>query len=203
MRGRDGGLSRCQARARRRIYAGAMYPERSSFIRPPHRHAQGRSGPSFWLARAQLARRRCGAQASLDLLQTANPGSYPRCTQLYARRLEAQGKYKEALDEYRFSSAPSRRRSALPLCALLRLTGATDEARAAFNEVVKSLDGARGIIARTERVGEIAKRIWLRSNSVRGFVAFCASISSASALDRACTGARVFLPVFAFGGIAC
>ncbi len=116
----------------------------------------------FGLARAQLATGNgAGAQASLDLLQSANPGFVSNdAHMLYARALEAQGKYSEALDEYRslkrtFPGEEARCRYA----QLLRLTGATDEARAAFREVIKSLDGAPRHYRREQKEwSEVAER---------------------------------------------
>jgi hypothetical protein len=116
----------------------------------------------FGLARALLASGDgAGAQASLDALQSANPGYVSNeAHMVYARALEAQGQYKEALQEYKaltrtFPGEEARCRYAL----LPRTTGATDEARTVFQEVVKMLDGAPKHYRREQKGwGEIAKQ---------------------------------------------
>jgi hypothetical protein len=97
------------------------------------------------LARAQFfAGDGAGAQASLDAVQTVDPNfASPDAHLLYARALELQGKDQEALDEYRrlvryFPGEEARCRLAM----LLDKTGAREEARNIFAQVLKSLDGA-------------------------------------------------------------
>lgn len=116
----------------------------------------------YGLARAQLADGDgAGAQATLDSLQAANPGYVSNDAHLtYARALEAQGKHREALEEYKtlirtFPGEEARCRYA----QLLHRTGAVDEARAMFREVLKSLEGAPRHYRREQREwGEIAKK---------------------------------------------
>ncbi len=97
------------------------------------------------LARAQfLDDDAAGAQASLDALQVADPSFVSGDAHLlYARALEAQGKSEDALAEYRrlvpyFSGEEARGRFAM----LLEKTGARDEARMIYQEILKLLDGA-------------------------------------------------------------
>jgi len=116
----------------------------------------------YGLARAQLANGDgFGAQASLDALQAANPGFVSNeAHMVYARALEAQGKFKEALDEYKaltrtFPGEEARCRYA----QLLMHTGDKHEARAVFQEILKMLDGAPRHYRRDQKEwGEIAKR---------------------------------------------
>ena len=113
------------------------------------------------LARAQFqAGDGAGAQASLDALQKADPSFVSADAHLlYARALELQGKDNEALDEYKrlvryFPGEEVRCRYAM----LLQKTGALDEARPLFAEIVKSLDGAPGHYRRAQKEwGNIAK----------------------------------------------
>jgi hypothetical protein len=116
----------------------------------------------YGLARSQLASGDgAGAQASLDALQAANPGFASNDAHLtYARALEAQGKYAEALDEYNALIRTFPGEEARCRCAqLLQLMGARDEAHAMFREVLKSLDGAPRHYRREQREwGEIAKK---------------------------------------------
>ena len=116
----------------------------------------------YGLARAQLAQGDgAGAQATLDSLQAANPGfASNEAHMTYARALEAQGKNREALAEYRalirtFPGEEARCRYG----QLLQSTGALEEARAVFREVLRSLDGAPRHYRREQREwGEIAKK---------------------------------------------
>jgi hypothetical protein len=97
------------------------------------------------LARAQFASGDgVGAQASLDALQAADPNfQSAEAHLLYARALELQGKDQEALEEYRkltryYSGEEARCRYAM----LLQKTGAVEDARAIFQQILKFLDGA-------------------------------------------------------------
>jgi hypothetical protein len=116
----------------------------------------------FGLARTQLANGDgAGAQASLDTLQTANPGYVSNDAHMvYARALELQGKHSEALVEYKaltktFSGEEARCRYAL----LLRLTGATEQSRDVFREILKLLDGAPRHYRREQKEwGDIARQ---------------------------------------------
>ena len=116
----------------------------------------------FGLARTQFASGDgFGAQATLDSLQTANPGWVSNDAHLlYARALEAQGKHTEALAEYKtlirsFPGEEARCRYAL----LLRLTGATEDARVVFQEILKLLDGAPRHYRREQKEwGDIARQ---------------------------------------------
>lgn len=113
------------------------------------------------LARAQfLSGDGAGAQASLDTLQRADPNFVSADGHLlYARALELQGKDTDALAEYKrlvryFPGEEARCRYAL----LLQKTGAVEDARALFAEIVKLLDGAPRHYRRAQREwGEIAK----------------------------------------------
>jgi hypothetical protein len=114
------------------------------------------------LARAQfLNGDPAGAQASLDALQAADPSFVSgEAHLLYARALEEQGKEGEALAEYRrlvpyFSGEEARARLGL----LLDRTGAHDEARTVFQQVVKLLDGAPPRYQKAQKEwGDIARR---------------------------------------------
>jgi hypothetical protein len=85
-----------------------------------------------------------GAQQALDALRAANPDWVsPDAHLLYARALEGQGKTAEALEDYEaltryFPGEEARCRYAL----LLQKEGRVQEARAIFEEVVKSVEGA-------------------------------------------------------------
>jgi hypothetical protein len=102
-----------------------------------------------------------GAQASLDVLQAADPKFVSEEAHLiYARALEAQGKNEEALAEYRklvayYSGEEARTRYAM----LLEKTGSRDEARIVYQQVVKSLDGAPSRYRGAQKEwGDIARR---------------------------------------------
>jgi hypothetical protein len=141
----------------------AMYPEAVDLYRSALT-GMHRDDPVllFGLARALLASGDgAGAQSSLDALQAANPGYVSNDAHMvYARALEAQGKYKEALEEYKaltraFPGEEARCRYA----QLLRMTGATDEARAVFHEILNMLDGAPLHYRREQKEwGEIARK---------------------------------------------
>lgn len=113
------------------------------------------------LARAQfLSGDGAGAQASLDALQKVDPNfASEDAHMIYARALEMQGKDREALDEYRklaryFAGEEARARYAM----MLQKLDATDEARAVFQEIVKSLDGAPRHYRRAQKEwGDIAR----------------------------------------------
>lgn len=114
------------------------------------------------LARAQfLSGDAAGAQASLDALQAADPSFVSGDAHLlYARALEEQGKVEEALTEYRrlvpyYSGEEARARFAL----LLEKTGAHDESRAVYQEIVKLLDSAPSRYRKAQREwGDIARK---------------------------------------------
>jgi len=116
----------------------------------------------FGLARVQFATGDgAAAQATLDALQAANPNWASNDAHLlYARALEAQGRYGEALDEYKslvrtFSGEEARCRYA----QLLRLTGKTEESRAVFQEILKMLNGAPRHYRREQKEwGDIARQ---------------------------------------------
>ncbi|MEJ1968917.1 MAG: tetratricopeptide repeat protein [Rhizomicrobium sp.] len=114
------------------------------------------------LARAQfLGGDPAGAQASLDALQAADPSFVSADAHLlYARALEGQGKTEDALTEYRrlvpyYSGEEARARLGL----LLEKTGQRDEARAVYQQIVKSLDGAPGRYQKAQKEwGDIARK---------------------------------------------
>lgn len=114
------------------------------------------------LARAQfLSGDGAGAQASLDALQAADPNfASPDAHLLYARALELQDKDTEALAEYKrlvsyFPGEEARCRCAM----LLKKLGADAEARALFQEILRSLEGAPRHYRRAQREwGSIAKQ---------------------------------------------
>ena len=114
------------------------------------------------LARAQfLSGDAAGAQASLDALQLADPSFVSGDAHLlYARALEGQGKFDEALDEYRrlvsyYTGEEARARFAM----LLEKTGAPDEARSVYQQILKFLDGAPARYRKAQKEwGDIAKR---------------------------------------------
>lgn len=113
------------------------------------------------LARARfLAGNGQGAQAALDTLRKADPAYMAADEQLlYARALELQGQDADALAAYKkvvpfFAGEEARCRYAM----LLQKTGAVDQARALFAEIVKSLDGAPGHYRRAQKEwGAIAR----------------------------------------------
>lgn len=114
------------------------------------------------LARARLfSGDGAGAQAALDSLQKSEPSLVGADEQLlYARALEMQGKDAEALAQYRkvvptFPGEEARCRCAM----LMKKMGMQDEARALFQEILKSLDGAPGHYRRAQREwGNLAKQ---------------------------------------------
>lgn len=114
------------------------------------------------LARAQfMSGDPAGAQASLDALQAADPNfASADAHLLYARALEGQGKNNEALAEYRrligyYSGEEARARFG----QLLVKMGQRDEARAVYQQVVKSLDGAPSRYQKAQKEwGDIARR---------------------------------------------
>lgn len=114
------------------------------------------------LARAQfLNGDPAGAQASLDVLQAADPSFVSGDAHLlYARALEAQGKNDEALAEYRrlipyYSGEEAKARMGM----LLEKTGQRDEARTIYQQVVKSIDGAPPRYQKAQKEwGDIARR---------------------------------------------
>ena len=124
------------------------------------------------LARAQfLSGDAAGAQASLDVLQAADPGFVSADAHLlYARSLEEQGKHDEAKDEYRrlvryFPGEEARCRYAM----LLDRTGASAEAKAVYAEIVKSLDGAPRHYRNVQREwGDIARAALRRRDEPSG-----------------------------------
>jgi hypothetical protein len=117
---------------------------------------QFRDDPALLLGLAKarfLADDGAGTQASLDALQKADPAFVSEDAHLlYARALELQGKNAEALDEYKklvpyFAGEEARCRYAM----LLQKTGAVDQARALFAEILKSLDGAPSHYRRAQK----------------------------------------------------
>jgi hypothetical protein len=114
------------------------------------------------LARAQfLNGDPAAAQASLDALQAADPNFVSgEAHLLYARALEEQGKEDEALVEYGrlvpyFSGEEARARIGL----LLDRTNRRDEARAVYQQRVKSLDGAPSRYQKAQKEwGAIARK---------------------------------------------
>lgn len=105
-----------------------------------------------------------GAQAALDKLQKSDPSFISPDEQLlYARALELQRKDIEALAAYRrvvpiFPGEEARCRYAM----LLSRTGAVEEARAYFQEILKSLDGAPRHYRRAQREWADIARAGLR-----------------------------------------
>lgn len=98
------------------------------------------------LARAQLLiGNAAGAQATLDVLQAADPNfQSEEAHMIYARALEAQGKSDEALAEFKrlvryAGGEEARARTAL----LLEKMGRSDEAREIYEQIVKNLDHAQ------------------------------------------------------------
>lgn len=142
----------------RRDYAGAVavYQEAAQ--------GQFKDDPALLmgLARAHfLNGDPAAAQASLDALQAADPSFVSgEAHLLYARALEEQGKEDEALIEYRrlvpyFPGEEARARMGL----LLDRTGAKDEARAVFAQIIKQLDGAPSRYQKAQKEwGDIARR---------------------------------------------
>jgi hypothetical protein len=116
----------------------------------------------FGLARAQfMSGDAVGAQASLDVLQRADPNfSSADAHLLYARALEAQAKDAEALEEYKklvryYAGEEARARYGL----LLKKVGRMREARAIFEEVLRLLDGAPSRYRRAQKQwGEVARQ---------------------------------------------
>jgi len=114
------------------------------------------------LARAQfLSGDAVGAQESLDALQVADPSFVSGDAHLlYARALEEQDKIDEALGEYRrlvpyYSGEEARARFAM----LLEKTGARDEARTIYQQILKLLDGAPSRYQKAQKEwGDIAKK---------------------------------------------
>jgi hypothetical protein len=113
------------------------------------------------LARAQLLIGNApGAQATLDLLQAADPNfQSEEAHMIYARALEAQGKDEEALAEYKTlaryaGGEEARARTAL----LLEKTGRNDEAREIYEQIVKNLDHAQRHYKNAQKEwGDLAK----------------------------------------------
>jgi len=122
-----------------------------------------RDDPVLWLglARAQFLKGDgAAAQGSLDELQKVDPKfSSADAHLLYARALELQGKDPEALAEYEkltryYPGEEARARYA----QLLQKTGATDQSRSVFSQIVKSLDGAPSHYRRAQKEwGALAK----------------------------------------------
>jgi hypothetical protein len=114
------------------------------------------------LARAQFALEEyAGACETLDRLRAAHPAlSCPEGHLLYARSKEHQGQVEQALVEYAalveyHPGEEARCRLAL----LLQKTGRVAEARALFEEVVRSVERASKIYRRSERDWyEVARR---------------------------------------------
>lgn len=114
------------------------------------------------LARAQFALGdHAGACHTLDRLRAAHPAlDCPQGHLLYARSREQQGDVEQALLEYAalveyFPGEEARCRRAL----LLQKTGRLAEARAAFREVVRSVERASRLYYRSERDWyEVARR---------------------------------------------
>ncbi|HEY8698611.1 MAG TPA: tetratricopeptide repeat protein [Rhizomicrobium sp.] len=122
-----------------------------------------RDDPVLWLglARAQFLKGDgAAAQAALDELQKVDPkfGSADAHL-LYARALELQGKDAEALAEYEkltryYPGEEARARYA----QLLQKTGATEQSRSVFSQILKSLEGAPGHYRRAQKEwGTLAK----------------------------------------------
>lgn len=122
-----------------------------------------RDDPVLWLglARAQFLKGDgAAAQAALDELQKVDPkfGSADAHL-LYARALELQGKDAEALAEYEkltryYPGEEARARYA----QLLHKTGATEQSRSVFSQILKSLEGAPSHYRRAQKEwGTLAK----------------------------------------------
>ena len=101
-----------------------------------------------------------GAQDALDKLQKTDPSFISADEQLlYARALELQGKDGAALSAYKkvvpiFAGEEARCRYAM----LLNKTGAVEQARSYFEEILKSLDGAPRHYRRAQKAwGSIAR----------------------------------------------
>jgi hypothetical protein len=102
-----------------------------------------------------------GAQQALDHLRAANSdwGS-PKAHLLYARTLEQQGKWQDALAEYEaLTGYHSGEEARCRLALLLKKHGRTDEARALFETVLQATDRVPKRHRRTRRAWEkVARR---------------------------------------------
>lgn len=116
----------------------------------------------YALARAQLENGDgAGAQASLDALQAAHPKLVSADAHLvYARALEAQSRYEEALTEYaRLVPYSTGEEARCRYALLLQKTGNTERAYSFFAEIVKTMEGApRHYRAAQREWADIARR---------------------------------------------